>query len=253
MSGGDLAPAFAALDAFVAERMYADGTPGVAVALTDRERTLRIATYGSADLAAGAAVTPETLFEIGSIGKSFTADALLILAEQGLVDLDAPVARFLPWFSVRSRFGPISLRHLLTHTAGIVAGPDGSPSGEAEVWLLRETEASSPPGRRFHYSNVGYKVLGLVIAEAGGLPYPEVVRRLLLEPLGMEDTEPAIANESRRRLAVGHTGLYDDRPFHPRHPLVPATWLETDTGDGCLACSPADLAVYARLLLNRGR
>ena len=149
-SQSDLAPAFAALDAFVAGRMDADGTPGVSLALTDREHVLHVGTYGQADLAAGTPVAAEVLFEIGSIGKSFTADALLILAERGAVDLDAPVTEYLPWFAVRSRFGPIALRHLLTHTAGIVAGPDGSPSGEGEVWLLREPEASSAPGDRFH-------------------------------------------------------------------------------------------------------
>jgi D-alanyl-D-alanine carboxypeptidase len=253
MTARDLAPAFAALDAFVADRLHADGTPGLALALTDREGTLRVATYGVADVAAGMPVTPETLFETGSIGKTFTADALLVLAERGQVDLDAPVADYLPWFAVRTRFGPITLHHLLTHTAGIVAGPDGSPSGVAEVWALRETETASPPGARFHYSNVGYKALGLIVAKVGGWSYPEAIRRLVLEPLGLEQSAAEITNDLRPLLAVGYAGLHDDRPFHPRQPLVPATWLETDTGDGCLAMPPAELAAYARLLLNRGR
>jgi CubicO group peptidase (beta-lactamase class C family) len=249
----DLAPAYAALDAFVAARMKADGTPGLALALTDRDRVLHVATYGRADIVANTPVTPETLFETGSIGKSFTADALLILAERGRVDLDAPVTDYLPWFAVRSRFGPITLHHLLTHTAGIIAGPDGTPSGLAEVWALRETETGSPPGARCHYSNVGYKILGLVVARASGWSYPEAIRRLILEPLGLERSAAEITNDVRSRLAEGYTGLYDDRPFQPKQPLVAATWLETDTGDGCLAMPPADLADYARLLLNRGR
>ncbi|HLL50099.1 MAG TPA: serine hydrolase domain-containing protein, partial [Thermomicrobiales bacterium] len=96
--------AFAQLDRYVEWQMAADNTPGLALALTDRERTLRVATYGFADLAARAPVTADTLFEIGSIGKSFTSLALLREHEAGILDLQAPVTRYLPWFEVRSAF-----------------------------------------------------------------------------------------------------------------------------------------------------
>ena len=69
----------------------------------------------------------------------------------------------------------------------------------------------------------------------------------------MTASEPAITNALRPRLAVGYASLYDDRPAHPSHPLVPATWLETESGDGSLASTPEDMAVYLRMLLNRGR
>ena len=85
--------AFAELDRIIERRMAAANTPGLALALTDRERTLRVATYGFADLAARTPVTPDTLFEIGSIGKSFTSLALLREHEAGNLDLQAPVAR----------------------------------------------------------------------------------------------------------------------------------------------------------------
>jgi hypothetical protein len=69
----------------------------------------------------------------------------------------------------------------------------------------------------------------------------------------MDATDPTITHETRRRLAVGYAPLYDDRPYHRGHPLVPAPWLETATGDGCLAATAADMAAYLRMLLNRGR
>ena len=100
---------FAQLDRIIERRMAADNTPGLALALTDRERTLRVATYGFADLAARTPVTLDTLFEIGSIGKSFTSLALLREHEAGTLDLRAPVARYLPWFAVRSAFPPITV------------------------------------------------------------------------------------------------------------------------------------------------
>src|SRR5829696_10491313 len=125
---------FAQLDRIIERRMDADNTPGLALALTDRERTLRVATYGFADLAARTPVTPDTLFEIGSIGKSFTSLALLREHEAGNLDLQAPVARYLPWFRVRSAFPPITVHHLLSHTAGLIAGTDPTPGVEFQVW-----------------------------------------------------------------------------------------------------------------------
>jgi D-alanyl-D-alanine carboxypeptidase len=245
--------AFAQLDRYIERQMAADNTPGLALALTDRERTLRVATYGFADLAARTPVTPDTLFEIGSIGKSFTSLALLREHEAGNLDLQAPVARYLPWFEVRSAFPPISIHHLLSHTAGIIAGTDPTPGVEYQVWALRETEAATPPGTSYHYSNVGYKALGLVLERLTGQGYGDAIRSRVLTPLGMAASEPAITNALRPRLAIGYTTLFDDRPPHRSNPLVPATWLETESGDGSIASTPEEMAVYLRMLLNHGQ
>jgi D-alanyl-D-alanine carboxypeptidase len=245
--------AFAQLDRYIERQMAADNTPGLALALTDRERTLHVATYGFADLAAHSPVTPDTLFEIGSIGKSFTSLALLREHEAGNLDLQAPVARYLPWFEVRSAFPPITVHHLLSHTAGIIAGTDPTPGIEYQVWALRETEAATAPGTSFHYSNIGYKALGLVLERLTGQGYSDAIRSRVLTPLGMTASEPAITNALRPRLAVGYVSLYDDRPAHPSHPLVPATWLETESGDGSIASTAEEMAVYLRMLLNRGQ
>ena len=90
--------AFKRLDQCIEKKMEAVNLPGVAVALTDREKLLRISTYGFADVAAQLPLIPDMLFEIGSIGKSFTSIALLQLQEEGLLDLHEPVTRYLPWF-----------------------------------------------------------------------------------------------------------------------------------------------------------
>src|SRR5262245_11942126 len=96
----------------------------------------------------------DTYLEIGSIGKTFTAVVLLQLRQDRRVSLDDPVTRDLPWFQVRSEFDPITLHHLLTHTAGIVTGDALSGDSRFDVWALRDTDAGFPPGARFHYSNV---------------------------------------------------------------------------------------------------
>jgi D-alanyl-D-alanine carboxypeptidase len=249
----DLQEIFARLDTFVKRRMQADRSPGLALAATDREGLLHIATYGYADIAAKAPVAPDTLFEIGSISKSVAAIALLQMVEAGQVDLHAPVARYLPWFHVPSSYQPITLHHLLSHTAGIIRGSDFSTEARYEVWALRESIASTPPGSYYHYSNVGYKALGLVLEEVSGQAYPAIIRERIFDPLCMESSEPAITHDTRQRLAVGYRRFYEDRPGHPIHPLVPATWLEADTADGSIATTASDLATYLRVLINRGQ
>lgn len=229
------------------------GIPGLALAVTDREGLVASGTYGLADPARREPVSARTLFEIGSIGKSFTSAALLQLCEKGLVDLHAPVARYLPWFEVRSAYEPITLHHLLTHTAGIIGSPDLSSNSRFDVWALRETETGSPPGRHFHYSNVGFRVIGNVLEELTGRRYASVVRDSILEPLGLTRADAEITHETRKRLAVGHERWYDDRPPRRSDPMVPATWLETSTADGSPAMDAEELAGFLRMLLNRGR
>lgn len=233
--------------------MRASNIPGLSLALTDRDSLRRVATQGFANLAGRKRVSPETLFEIGSISKSFTSIALLQEWESGRLDLHAPVTRYLPWFSVRSNYEPITVHHLMTHTAGIIMGTDFSTEARYETWALRDTETGFPPGSHFHYSNVGYKALGLVLESLTGKPAANTVRTRILEPLGMVSSDPAITHETRSRLAVGYSEVFDDRPPHPSYPLVPATWLETDTADGNLASTAPDMATFLRMLLNRGR
>jgi CubicO group peptidase (beta-lactamase class C family) len=241
------------LTAFVEQQMDIANTPGVSLALTNREELLHLSTHGFADVAARAPVTPDNLFEIGSISKSFTAIALLQLGERGEVDLQAPITRYLPWFDVPSDYEPITLHHLLSHTAGIIMGTDFTTEARFEVWALRETRATAPPGTRFHYSNTGYKALGLILEEVLDQSYGEIIQNRILDPLGMDSTTPVITHETRKRMATGHTSFYDDRPAHPSHPLVPATWLETATADGSIAATATDMATYVRMLLNRGQ
>jgi D-alanyl-D-alanine carboxypeptidase len=246
--------AIAAIDAAVEAEMERARLPGLTLGLTDRDGTLLIRTYGFADLGARLPVTPDTLFEIGSIGKTFTAVAVLQLLDEGRIDLHSPVERYLPWFAVPQPAGhaPITIAHLLSHRAGIVAGIDGTPEAAFQVWSLRDLPTFSAPGERFHYSNVGYKALGLVLQAVEGRPYREIIRARILDPLGMSATESAITHDIRARLAVGYEYLHDDRLSHPDSPLAPATWLETETADGSIASTAADMCAFVRFLMRGG-
>lgn len=244
--------AYERMDEFVARHMREAGTPGLALAVTSREGLLRVATYGFADLKARTPVTPETLFEIGSISKSFTAIALLQLREEGRFDPQAPITRHLPWFQIQSDYEPITAHHLLTHTAGIPRDRDDIPSSVYQAVALRERETAYPPGLKSSYSNIGFQVLGYLLEEVTGEDYGAVIRQRILEPLRMTATEPVITHDTRRRLATGYKPFYDDRPAHRSHGLVEGTWIEYGAGDGSISATPADLAAYLRMLLNRG-
>jgi CubicO group peptidase (beta-lactamase class C family) len=238
----------AAISAAVDEYRAPGGVPGLALAVTDRDRLLFGFESGFADPAAGRAVHRGTLFEIGSIGKTFTAAVILQLADEGRLGLDDPVVRHLPWFAVPRTGATITIRHLLSHMAGITAGVDGTPEATFQVWRLRDLPPGSGPGRRFHYSNVGYKALGLVIEALEEVSYGEVIRRRLLEAAGMGDSTPTIIDAIRPRLAVGYEPMYSERPWTAGDPIAPAPWLTTGTADGSVAATAVDMVAFVRYL-----
>ena len=245
--------AYNRLDQYIVRKMEESNLVGMSVALTDREKLLRVSTFGLSNLAGQILVTPDTFYEIGSIGKTFTSVLLLQQHEKGRIDLHAPIARYLPWFQVKSKYEPITVHHLMAHTAGIIDGTDIAPHAYFEVFALRETETTAAPGEYFYYSDLGYKVLGFLLEELLAQPYGNILQSYLLDPLGMTKTHAVMTYETRKSMATGYRYLYDDRPAHSSHPLVPATWHEYGTGDGSPASTPEDMATFVRMLLNRGR
>lgn len=228
------------------------GIPGLAMAITNRERLLGTKTYGVTDTGTKSLVSEQSIFEIGSLGKPFTSIVLLQLVEEGLLELHAPVSDYLPWFEVRSEHPPITVHHLLNHTSGLVRGTDLAPHGLYESWALRFRKTNLAPGEFFWYSNVGYKTLGFLVEYLTGLSLDDAIRQRILEPLGMKETHPAITAEMRALAATGYTSIFDDRPEHTSHALVPAIWTEYATGDGAQASTVSDMAIYLRMLLSRG-
>lgn len=224
--------------------------PGVAVAVTDRDGVLWEHRHGVADLGSGAPLEPAALFPIGSISKTATAMVVLQCARAGLLALDQPVSELLPWLPAALRAPQLSLERLLNHTAGLVASIDALPDESAQ---LASYEAEVGPPGRFHYSNVGYLLLGLAAARVTGIPTPELVRDRVLRPAGMTASIAAITARDAGRLARGHQPLVEDRPWLPGDALAPAPLIETAGSDGNIAASAGELAAFARVLLRAGR
>ncbi len=220
------------------------GLPGMAVSVRNSAGEVEFVAKGWAELRKRP-IVEDTLFELGSIGKTYTA--LLALE---LLDLQAPVTDYLPWFEVRSDFGAIRIEHLLTHSAGLIRGTEVTADSRFDVWALRDTEAGFAPGERYYYSNVGYRTLGYALEAATGERYRDLLRTRILDPLGLEHTAPEITVDVRGSMAVGYDRLHDDRTPSPEDPLYPAAWLETGTADGCLAATAGDLAAFGVALLE---
>jgi CubicO group peptidase (beta-lactamase class C family) len=240
------AAAYQRLDEFVVRHLSEVGAPGLTLSLVDRNGPLRSSQYGFADVKAGIKVAPQTLFEIGSISKSFVAIAVLQLAEEGKIDLQKPVTTYLPWLKFDSKFSPITTHHLLSHTSGLSGVP-----------LLNRVVATTlrvgfEPGTQWVYSNIGYAILGFLIEAIDKKTFAESMRQRVLLPLGMNSSAPVISNEIRDRIAIGYGPLRPDRPFPVKGQLVEAPWLEVSEAAGSIAATADDMSNYLYMLLHRG-
>src|SRR6185295_16511276 len=238
--------AYQRLDEFVARHMSEMGLPGLTLALVDRAGTLRTSQYGFADVKAGIRVGAQTLFEIGSISKSFVAIAVLQQAEEGKLDLNKPVTDYLPWLKIESKYAPFTTHHLLSHTSGLSGVP-----------LLMRVAATTlrvgfEPGSRWVYSNIGYVLLGFLLEAIDKKPFAEIIRQRVFNPLGMNLSAPVISNEIRERVAVGYGPLQPDHPFPVRGKLGEAPWIEVPEAAGSIASTAGEMGNYLQMLLNHG-
>ena len=185
------------IDAFVVESMRDALIPGLALAIVHDGAVIHLQGYGRAD-PAGTPVTPETPFLIASLSKPFTALAVMQLAEAGAIDLDRPVADYLPGFALADPVlsARITVRHLLDHTSGIPTGAESrvqtlhepaTPVAETVARMSRILPAGAP-GEAYRYANVNYMVLGAVIQSVSGLAYEDYLERHVFVPLGMRDS-----------------------------------------------------------------
>jgi D-alanyl-D-alanine carboxypeptidase len=239
-------PVFTRLDEFITRHMRETGAPGMTLALANRDGLIRASTYGYADMKAGARVVPETMFEIGSISKSFVSLTLMQLRDEGKLDLNKPIVEYLPWLKINSKFAAITTHHILSHSAGLPGAPLLLDALLSELWTAWE------PGKRFLYSNTGYNILGFLIEAIDKRPFAEAMRARMLTPLGMTASSPIITNDLRKMMAIGYEPLNEGKPFFVNGPLAEAQWLEVDIAAGSVASTPADMAKYMRMLLNRG-
>lgn len=250
-----IAPKGAALQQILDNAFAETGVPGASLAVW-RGNDIEVATAGSQDLRTGVPVTPATKFQAGSITKPLVAAVVMMMVDRNLLDLDRPVADYLPRLHASGNGEEqITARHLLVHNSGLDG--DFLPKGRAYdadparyVELLTGTNMLHPAGAEFSYCNAGYVVLAHLIETLAGLPWDKALHHWLAKPLGMESValfpDPASADD----LAWGHvTGAAGPEPQDAPY-MVPAAFAPAGSA---LALTAADLTRFASLYFPKGR
>lgn len=230
---------------------YQGAVPGASLLVVRGGEALVNRGYGMSDLEHGVEAGPRTNYRLASVTKQFVAAAILLLVQDGKLGLDDPVRKWLP--SLPPAADAVRVRHLLTHTSGLVDYEDlmaadyaGQISDAGVLQLLEKEERSYfAPGSEYRYSNSGYALLALVVEQASGKAFPEFLRTRIFQPLGMHDTLAYV----RGGPPVPHRAFGYSR--------IDGRWVRTDQsatsavlGDGGIYSSIADLAKWDAALYD---
>ncbi|HEY0414327.1 MAG TPA: serine hydrolase domain-containing protein [Allosphingosinicella sp.] len=202
-----------AVEARAASRAAKDQFSG-AILVAQRGRVLFRKAYGLADRARRKPNTLDTQFRFGSMGKMFTAVAIMQLVEKGRIDLEAPIGRYLTDYSNRDIATKVTVANLLSHTGGTgdIFGPDfdrrkaSLRSTKDYVGLYGNRAPEFAPGSRQSYSNYGFILLGRIVEQVSGLRYDDYIQRNIFKPVGMASTGNRPESEILPRRAVGYMG-----------------------------------------------
>jgi len=234
--------------------MKKDCLPGLSIALVDKFGVVWSEVYGFTDRKKKKPVTPDTIFSVQSMSKTFTATGVMVAVQDGLIDLDSPITTYIPDFTVKSRFEKnpqekITLRHLLGHKAGFThEAPIGNnsypdfPSFEAHIQSISDSWLRYPVGQRYCYSNLGFDLAGYILQIVSGRPFAQYMKEKVLEPIGMKNSSfdwEAIRNNENR--AIGHAKGFSNVPLE--FAMIPA---------GALYSSINDMAKFIQFKLNDG-
>jgi CubicO group peptidase (beta-lactamase class C family) len=219
--------------------------------------------HGVADIESGTPVAEDTVFRIASITKTFTAIAVMQLWEQGLIDLDAPANDYLRAYRLipaKAGFRPATLRHLLTHTAGVRAvrtasdllrpalgwgAPVGHPAPSLAEYYRGGLRVDVEPGTKWAYSNHGFATLGQIVEDVSGIPLDRYFRERVFGPLAMESSDLVRSERVRPRLATGYALGSGGLEAVADREIVTA-------GSSAVYSTTSDMARYVAALLGGG-
>ncbi len=220
---------------------------GLVIGIVHDQDIVWLKAYGHASLDPMTPMAEDSIFRIASHSKLFTAISVLRARDAGALRLDDEVATHLPWFDIENRHPqarPVTLRHLLTHTAGLPresihpAWTDFEfPEAEAVRDTISDQETTYPTETKWKYSNLGFTLAGMVAEAASGTPFAELVNQAVLEPLGMDSTSVGpIPADHQGRLATGYgrrlaDGSRQSMPFVDARAFDPATGVSSSVPD----------------------
>lgn len=234
------ASALAAIRAYGEAHLQHFRLPGLTLGVTTPDGFGTVMNFGYANAEARTPITPDTLFEIGSISKSMTATLIHQFIGQGRFSLTSRISDLLPAIPL-PRGNGITLQNLLDHTAGL---PDGAPIfPDGGLWT------GFAPGTHWSYSNTGYAILGKLAEHSGGKPLDRLLAERIFTPLRMSRSHGAIIGNDRPLYAQGYEAA-DELPFAVGVPLAPAAWVDVTDGAGSVASTADDMLAWLRNLAN---
>ncbi len=243
------------LERWIASELKAKGLPALSIALVDDQQIVWAKGFGRADPARNVAATADTVYRVGSVSKLFTDLAVMQLVEQGRLDLDASVSRYLPEFAPQNPYDvAITLRQLMAHRSGLVREPpvghyfDPDPPSLLEVVRsLGRTKLVFEPGTRTKYSNAGIAVVGAVVERVRGQAFSEAIRSSVFEPIGMASSSFEPSAGLQQRMASGLMWTYDNQT------VATPTFLLGTGPAGNLVSTVTDLGRFLGSLFSGGR
>ncbi len=233
------------------EELQSTKTPGAAVAVVSGDQVIFSHGYGVASVETSAPVLPEMLFRLGSTTKMFTAAAVVELALEGKIDLDAPVSRYIP--GLDESIGKLTANQLLSHTSGLrdeapmFGSHDETALGNG-IHAWKADFLFAPPGRIYSYSNPGYWLAGYLAETVSGEPYADVIAERIFGPLGMKRSNLRPTMAMTWPLAQGHE-VQDGKPVVIR----PAADNAAGWPAGSIFSSVLDLSRFVIAFMNDGR
>lgn len=249
-----LAAAFPEIDKLFKSFVERAQMPGAAMGVIIDGELVWIQTAGVRDTKSKTPVTPDTVFRIASMTKSFTAMSILKLRDEGKLSLEDPVARYVPALATLpypTKDSPVlTIRLLLSHSEGF---PEDNPWGDRQLaqsdetirnWMKAGIPFSTVPGTAYEYSNYGFAILGQVVAKASGRPYTDYVRDNILKPLGMNSTTFEKTSVSPEQMAIGYR--WENEQFVEEPILAHGSFGSM----GGLWTTTRDLAKYVAFLMS---
>lgn len=239
----------AAVDAFVKAEMERKKIPGVSVAVIKDGKPLVVKGYGLANIEHNVPVKPETIFQSGSVGKQFTAFAIMLLVDEGKIGLDDKIGKYLG--DVPESWANVTIRHLLTHTGGFTDYSRGFDfrkdyTEDDLLKIIKETPLAFAPGEKWQYSNFGYVTLGIIIRKVTGKFYGDFLTERVFKPLGM--TTARVISESD--IIPNRAAGYVLRNGEVKNQEWVSPVLNT-TADGALYFSILDMIRWEEALAGR--
>ncbi|HEY9870009.1 MAG TPA: serine hydrolase domain-containing protein [Candidatus Obscuribacterales bacterium] len=232
------------LAALIAQQCQTNNIPGYAISVVKDGRIFFQSGFGLADIESRRPVTPETIFGLASVTKTFTALCLLMLVDRGQINLDDSVDRYLPDLS--GHWAKLTIRQLATMTAGLPKGLPRELPWPQEMRVLEKEPLLFSPGTDYCYSNPSYRLLGSVIEKVTGRPYAQVVAELITGPLSMASTGPPEMLFQTGLIAAPYG---DDKGTAPVHRIAYKP-SEISFSAGMLFSNVIDLSRYAQSLLD---